>query len=138
MSYIDKENYNIYIDIEDIRIKSPLFEVDDLIAPVISMLNKKGYITTFCCSGHCDNSPITKGFTIKHDNCYISFQDLEIHKKIKTLPDKFKWEIDENSSIIRNDYDFIEKDYIYNQTVINTTMIKLYEWVLKLEDLKGN
>jgi len=28
------------------------FEVDDLIALTISILNKKGYTTTFCCSGH--------------------------------------------------------------------------------------
>ncbi|MHB1155014.1 MAG: hypothetical protein ACYCWE_19300 [Eubacteriales bacterium] len=28
------------------------FEVDDMIAPVIQLLNKKGYVTTFYCGGH--------------------------------------------------------------------------------------
>ena len=29
-----------------------MFEVDELIAPVIARLNKRGYQTKFCCSGH--------------------------------------------------------------------------------------
>jgi hypothetical protein len=135
MVYIDKKDFNIYFGVDDIRIKAPLFEVDELIAPVISMLNKKGYITTFCCSGHCDNLPIEKGFALRNDNCYIAFKDMEMYKKIKNLPDRFYWDIDENSCIIRNDFSFINGDYIYNQYVINKTMNKLYDWVLMLEKL---
>jgi hypothetical protein len=29
-----------------------LFEVDDLIAEPVRVLNQKGYVTKFCCSGH--------------------------------------------------------------------------------------
>jgi hypothetical protein len=35
---------------EDIR--EDYFEVDDLIALSVSELNKRGYTTTYCCSGH--------------------------------------------------------------------------------------
>lgn len=51
----------MYISYDDYEIsKDPFengFEVDDLIAPAISILNKKGYRTAFCCSGHPDRCP---------------------------------------------------------------------------------
>lgn len=52
MAFIHKENFSIVGYVEDYLIKDEYFECDDLIAPAISLLNKKGYKTTFCCSGH--------------------------------------------------------------------------------------
>lgn len=51
MAYINKETFNIRQDVPNSDIND-YFEVDELIAPVISILNKKGYYTSFCCSGH--------------------------------------------------------------------------------------
>lgn len=34
------------------KCRGSVCEVDDLILPAISMLNKKGYHTNYCCSGH--------------------------------------------------------------------------------------
>lgn len=47
MKYIDKKTFEIIDD-------SNYFEVDDNIANTISVLNKKGYKTKACCSGHND------------------------------------------------------------------------------------
>ena len=46
MAYI---SYNTY-EISDT--KNDSFYVDDIIVPIILILNKKGYFTEYCCSGH--------------------------------------------------------------------------------------
>lgn len=52
MAYINKKDFSIVGYVQDQRLKENYFECDDLIAPAISLLNKKGYKTVFCCSGH--------------------------------------------------------------------------------------
>ena len=56
MAFIHRDTFKIYNrskigdnDIDDI---GAFFEVDDLIAPVISKLNIRGYTTKYCCQGH--------------------------------------------------------------------------------------
>lgn len=41
-----------YINSETFEICDNIFEVDEDIAETISILNKKGYYTKYCCSGH--------------------------------------------------------------------------------------
>lgn len=48
MAYIEKTTFEIYQQ----QTTEECFECDDIIAPVIRVLNLKGYKTTFCCSGH--------------------------------------------------------------------------------------
>ena len=43
-----------YINAKTFDMVDDVFEVDDLIAETITTLNKKGYRTTYCCSGHSD------------------------------------------------------------------------------------
>lgn len=43
-----------FIDMNTFDVVDNVFEVDDDIAETISILNKKGYRTTYCCSGHVD------------------------------------------------------------------------------------
>ena len=45
-----------YIDSNTFEIVDNVFEVDEDIAEVISVLNKKGYHTKYCCSGHIKDS----------------------------------------------------------------------------------
>ena len=52
MAYMDRENFQI---LGDSNIDGQLdnsFEIDEVIAPAVESLNKKGYLTKFCCSGH--------------------------------------------------------------------------------------
>ena len=41
------------------------FECDEFIAPIISLLNKKGYRTKFCCEGHLYDQEIIGEYTFK-------------------------------------------------------------------------
>ena len=52
MAFINKNDFSIVSYVQDYKIAEDYFECDDLIAPAISLLNKKGYKTTYCCSGH--------------------------------------------------------------------------------------
>ena len=52
MSVIDKKTFEVFSEITIPEVEKRSFECDDLIAPVISVLNQKGYKTKFCCCGH--------------------------------------------------------------------------------------
>lgn len=52
MAYIDRKTFKPYSDISVSEVEQRSFDCDDLIAPVISILNQKGYVTNFCCAGH--------------------------------------------------------------------------------------
>ena len=52
MAYIDRKTYKAHAEITVPEVERRSFECDDLIAPLISLLNQKGYKTRFCCSGH--------------------------------------------------------------------------------------
>lgn len=83
--YIDMRTFEMFNDLKDERISGPMFECDELLAPTIQALNKLGFKTQACCSGHvCDFKGInhlTPGWRDKE--CYIIFatslEDCEKH-----------------------------------------------------------
>ncbi len=52
MTHIDTRTWEIWNDNCEEGFEENSFEVDEVIAPLIQLLNKKGYVTRFCCSGH--------------------------------------------------------------------------------------
>ena len=139
MVYIDRD-FNIYKEITDIRIKGPLFECDELMAPIIRELNLKGFKTVFCCSGHvCDDIYDEKeiGECSNNDNCYIAFEDqisTLILKGFK-LPKGFKFEIPEwdieecgYQTIIRRKFRLGTPRFTQMLNISKT----LYKWVNEL------
>lgn len=82
--YIDSKTFEVIGDISDARISGPLFECDELLAPTISILNKLGFRTEFCCSGHAYDYKEKGKLTPCWSNsiCYICFtEDLEEMEK---------------------------------------------------------
>lgn len=68
--------------------RNSMIYIDKDIVRHIQSLNKKGYITTFCCAGHLNGSYATEAYIVfNNHNCYI---DLD------TLPDS--WYFDEDST----------------------------------------
>ena len=77
--------------------------VDDLIAPTVCELNKKGYRTTFSCSAHPERRSLCiSRLTMElddvgmHNSAYISFDD-GIHIPEDIIPSKWVYDKDCNS-----------------------------------------
>ncbi|MBD1379051.1 hypothetical protein [Metabacillus arenae] len=98
-----------------------VIELDELIAPVIIMLNQKGYLTKFCCSGHWYELVSTP---------YIYFHEGFIPG---TVPESFKID-DHNSDTIRATYEENDQESKYDWVIrVNK---ELYEWVEGLPELE--
>lgn len=53
MSYLDLQSFKSYNDVtEDLYDRERFVEIDEMITPIIYLLNEKGYTTTFSCAGH--------------------------------------------------------------------------------------
>lgn len=107
-------------------------EIDELFIPVIAELNKKGYTTRYCCSGHIGEIP----------NSYIYFED---DIKLPSLPEGYlydqdmyphvdwnKWEI---KNTIRRDFDS-KKDISELSKDIFMNALSVLEWAEELEEYK--
>lgn len=97
MALINKYDFSILSDNQDYRTQNDYFECDDLIAPAISLLNRKGYITTNCCSGH--PFPSISAEVSEEHPIYEEFKDLDtkiiwVEPSDKILS-KIDWEFDE-------------------------------------------
>lgn len=60
--------FNKYIDKTTFEIVDNVFEVDEDIALAISILNKKGYYTKFCCSGHAKDPRLYELYNVNNDD----------------------------------------------------------------------
>lgn len=94
-------------------------EIDSKLAFQISILNKKGYKTKYCCSGHSLDEWV---------GTYIYFED-----KIYSCPED--WYIDDDGYIIRGNRnkDWIELDFITRENILTNYNGNLLKWVLELE-----
>ena len=114
-------------------------EIDDLLLPIIKLLNLKGYTSTYCCSGHsyeannggvdtyisfyreCFPDIIPEGFVAEDDEWYE-----------KNYP-KFNRK-DSPDICIRKNYDEDLGEYELHQEICKT-MITLLDWAKELEDM---
>lgn len=129
-----------------------LFECDDLVAPILSELNKRGYKTKYSCSGHFSKLDKTAffdeiyGVFIVNDNEYIHFSVpyimfdenvvsiSDIIGENETFPvDGWNIEFDKdlNHIVLRVDRDLLEK-YIESEKTNHLSYYKFYNKLLEL------
>lgn len=61
------DNMHKYLNGNTFEIVNDIFEVDELIAETISILNKKGYHTLYCCSGHVKDPRLYEKYHLHKD-----------------------------------------------------------------------
>ena len=149
-----------YIDNNTYEIIDNIFEVDEDIAEAISLLNKKGYKTMYCCSGHVKDPRIYEKWKLKKDeiintpDTHIIYEDNDFKEvlrpwtftstyimfdkdyEFKTLPKGFYLDSDNVIDRITEFYiDNIKKDSNIIQKEINEANNDLLEWVKSLPNL---
>lgn len=97
----------------------PVTEIDELITPTIIELNRKGYKTLYCCSGHLSS----------FNSFYIYFDG----KMPEQIPPYLKK--DKNANIIRGKIEK-DKDWKGIQNIIAFNR-KVYKWATLLTEVKS-
>ena len=86
-----------------------IFMIDELMIPIIFSLNKKGYKTTVCCSGH-----IWENLDGLYDSLYIGF---DIGITLDTLPEGFYQENYREKIYIRREHN--ESTIMKNPSILD-------------------
>ncbi|MCL2518068.1 MAG: hypothetical protein FWF15_05840 [Oscillospiraceae bacterium] len=131
--YMHKETFNIFggYYITDFRNEN-CFEVDELIARPIQILNRKGYFTTQCCSGHPFMIPMKKVHEAINNESYIAFQE---GIALPSVPRGFKKVHNGYRVLIFRLY-LDKKDYECLREIFKS-MELLYLWALNLPEFKS-
>ncbi len=140
MACMDKKTFQIYHNDQNI-VPDGYVEIDEWIAPTIQVLNQKGYLTKFCCSGHSLQESLIltmdgykKGG--RFSNCYIFFED---GITLPFLPPDFVAEHPRKLTIRKN-YSIQNASgtqFFERAQNILETMKQLYEWALELPDFES-
>ena len=155
MSYMHKETFEIFNPLGTIQNPDDdnwnCFYVDDLIAPAVQALNRKGYKTEFCCAGHpfkyTPSEPDTAFDDIdqkyvkipRKGDSYIAFAEGVF---LPELPPGFAADDprpEKPELCIRKDFSYVESDEKFDiMRKIFNSMEQLYQWALNLPDFKGS
>lgn len=137
--YMNPEDFSYVIKTEDSRYDKSYFEVDEFIAPIIQILNRKGFRTKYCCSGHAVNTlyKTREGKEETGFKCYIYFEDAA-YIPFLNLSELSNFELDLHQCfnpgfLLEKMYECEEDDRYIN---ILETMIQLHNWALKLPNFK--
>ncbi len=123
MAYLDKNTFEVVDNI---------IEIDDRMVPIIQELNKKGYKTTYCCSGHEDITRIdyTPYFIYPEDHLSTNnYINLGMYEDYKVITDFIKC-VDIYISFAENyEFDYIPEGFVIEQA-INQTNNEVTNYVL--------
>ena len=101
-------------------------EIDELFVPVIAELNRKGYRTRYCCSGHYTKDSITT---------YIMFEDFI---ELPSLPEGYNYDVDWTIRNGNTDIEkYIDKNKSFNELSkdIFNNAVSVLEWAEGLKEL---
>lgn len=104
---------------------SLLFEIDEIMIPIIKILNEKGYKTEYCCSSHTYGSSNSQ-------NMYIKFSDNMQKIKLCNLPFMFNWDTKTSENILRMKNKYWNKSEPERTINVYKGAIQLIQWATNL------
>lgn len=102
-----------------------LIKVDEMMLPVIVLLNSKGYYTKACCSGH---------FIEDYPSPYILFNE-DFISEFERLPNMFHLDFFDNDPCLIMDDEYLKGNYMNNILNIHLGIMELIVWA---DDLPHN
>lgn len=144
MAYICEKDWSIFHSENDDQFNAEnCFEVDEVIALSVCELNKKGYATKFCCSGHIfsdatpwhnESGEIIGKMTMSNASGYISFKE---KISLNTVPPGAVLEDLSKDDVTNLYFMYDSKDGTPElQSEITKMMVNLYEWTKSLDYMK--
>jgi len=119
---INFDNYLEFNFCPNVNCDGAIIEVDEMILPTIKLLNQKGYMTEYCCSGHYGRD-ISSIYIKFYEECFEDIINSD-------LPEEFEIE---SGSTIR--YSPNEELGSYAKfTYIMMKNIELLRWAMELAD----
>jgi len=144
MPYMHKKTFEITQSSGDgSKIPQEYFEIDDLIAPSVQILNRKGYITAGCCSGHWYTRGISESYVMFEEG--VSLQGLpelpdgfEVYYPFREILERIPDPTPELRAKLGNKHWRIIKKYssVSDVSDIGESMKRLHEWTLDLNPWK--
>jgi len=147
MAVMHSKTFEIYHN-DQLIVPEDYIDVDEWIAPTIQVLNKKGYTTRFCCSGHPLQDWLWRDAEAKEGyvkagsplQCYIMF---EAGITLPSLPAGFTSKMNTYAPqpclVIEKDHPVTsaaENQFFAKAQRILETMKELYEWALELPEFE--
>jgi hypothetical protein len=119
----DKRKYKAYLSCKTKGCDGELVNIDEALLPAISLLNTKGYITEFCCSGHFWDE-------VWQDSYILFRSDITL----PNLPKGFHYDLPLSISCIRKTFDC---DNIFDlQKEVLSSALDVLEWAKSLPNIK--
>ena len=115
-----------------------IVEIDELMLPIIKMLNQKGYITEYCCSGHVYGNGSSSYICLREFVTEV-LEENEINQIKEELPKSWSMEIDQYNrlSFRHMIYAAYEQEYEVEKyediLMTNLEFIKFVEQLPELE-----
>ena len=134
---LNKVDYDKYVEYCN---SEHLIECDELMIPIIMKLNKKGYVTKYCCSGHI--SPVCCGSNnvgLANDSCYIVFDETV---ELDSIPEGFNVKPVNNGLCVYRNIDDMSLDIREELRICNRfdeilyAINKLRHWSTELPSLR--
>lgn len=130
MIYINLKNFELYKNLYDTRIKGPVVEIDEMIAPAVQLLNQKGYWVLDSNSGHIADYPSS----LEHTYIRIKTDKQGAEQLKKNIPDGIEYkEITNSDEVLLIDFFAPSKIYPTDDPILALQQIQhnciiLYNW----------